>query len=309
MVSEIDVSGLNDTPCSYNKKIITTKKNNVGLKNESLTNHLESLTNHSTTNNESIKKYKCSYCNYSSEYKQNYNRHYKKCSIRLKSDKDSNEEFNKIKNDLESKDKQISILTNTINELKKQTKLDILTTENRLLKEQTKSVSNTTICNTNNNIQNITQYIINTFPNAPNVKPINKIENIDKYLNIAPSESYSSLIHDYYIKDIEPEDRSLWLVDSSRDKYLTRLNDNWQVDVNGEEFCKVVNNALSKALFNKKEEIKDYKEHMSLVLLELLIYVGGQTKLPKKQKSQFLIQNIKNWKELKKMNEKSNSNL
>jgi hypothetical protein len=89
-------------------------------------------------------------------------------------------------------------------------------------------------------------------------------------------------------------------VDSARDKYLTRLNNNWQTDINGEEFCKLVNKALSKALFNEQNSVKNYKDHMSFVLLELIIHVGNQSRLPKKQKSKFLIQNIKDWKDLGK---------
>ena len=100
------------------------------------------------------------------------------------------------------------------------------------------------------------------------------------------------------MKNIDPKDRSVWLVDSARDKYLTRLNDRWQIDINGEEFCKLVNKALSKALFQGKDKIPDNKDKMAFVLLELLLYVADQTKMPKKQKSQFLIQNIKDWKEL-----------
>ena len=76
------------------------------------------------------------------------------------------------------------------------------------------------------------------------------------------------------------------------------MNDRWQIDINGVEFCKLVNKALSKALFQGKDKMPDNKDKMSLVLLELLLYVSEQTKMPKKQKSQFLIQNIQDWKEL-----------
>ena len=106
------------------------------------------------------------------------------------------------------------------------------------------------------------------------------------------------MIHDHYLKDIEPKDRSVWLVDFARDKYLTRLNNNWKIDVNGEEFCKLVNKTLSKALYQGKDQISDNRDQMSLVLLELVIHVANQSKMPKTQKSQFLIQNIVDWKEL-----------
>ena len=84
--------------CNYIKHLKTIKhyKNSKTNQNESLTNQNESLTNHfesltnqneSLTNHfESLKTFTCSYCNYSSKYKQNYNRHFSKCSVRLKSD-------------------------------------------------------------------------------------------------------------------------------------------------------------------------------------------------------------------------------
>ena len=103
---------------------------------------------------------------------------------------------------------------------------------------------------------------------------------------------------DHYLKDIEPKDRSIWLVDSARDKYLTRLNDNWKIDIHGEEFCRLVNKTISKALHQGKDRITDPLEQMTFVLLELVIHVASQSKMPKTKKSQFLIQNIKDWKEL-----------
>jgi hypothetical protein len=296
--------------CNYIKHLTTTKhQKNIQTNHfESLTNHFESPTNHfeSPTNQPTIQKtFKCSYCNYSSKYKQNYNRHIVSCKFKNNSISNIDESI------IAEKDFQISTLTQTINELKTKNKIDILSTENKLLKQHNNQISN--IQNTQNiqnngsigdnninNITNITQYIKNTFPNAPNVKPIENIDNVDKYLGNNYNDSYTLLIHDHYLKNIDPEDRSLWLVDSSRDKYLTRLNDNWQVDLHGEEFCKIVNKALSKAIFDKNNEIKDYKEHMSFVLLELLLYVGGQSRLPKSNKSKFLLQNIKNWKNLGK---------
>jgi hypothetical protein len=252
-------------------KYIGSEKAHIGLENK--TKSLNEIFN-----------FECDYCNYKTNKSSNFTRHDARCAKKMSIINNTH-----LENILTKKDEQISPLTESINELK----------------EQTQKIQNTqnsgSICDHNsNNITNITQYIKNTFPNAPNVKPIENIDDVDKYLGNDYNDSYRSLIHDHYLKDIEPEDRSLWLVDSSRDKFLTRLNDNWQVDLHGEEFCKIVNKALSKALFDKNDKIKDYKEHMSFVLLELLLYVGGQSRLPTKNKSQFLLQNIKNWKNLGK---------
>ena len=303
---------------NYNKHLKTTRhqKNLTTNQNESLTNQNESLTNHfeSLTNqNESLKMITCSYCNYSTKYKQNYNRHFLKCSVRLQSDNNKDlvikkllKEVDVLKHDetiLDKQSSQILQLTETINQLKTQNTVNVLSTENKLLKEHNKHVTNNSNSgnignNNSNHIQNITQYIKNTYPNAPNVKPIDKIDNVEQYIGYDCNDAYTNLIHDHYLKDIDPKDRSIWLVDSARDKYLTRLNDNWKIDINGEQFCKLVNNAISKAIHQGKDQITSPQAQMSLVLLELVIYVSNQPKMPKNKKSQFLIQNIEDWKEL-----------
>jgi hypothetical protein len=271
------------------------QKNSETNQNESLTNHFES-----------VKTFTCLYCNYTSKYKQNYNRHFTKCYVRIKVENDEKEETItsiNLKTQLESKDKQITKLTETITDLKTQCKMDILTSENKLLtsenkllKEHDKQVTNTNTNNAignHNNIHNVTQYIINNYPNAPNLKPIEHIEDIEKYISSDFNNSYANLIQDHYVKDIEPKDRSIWLVDSARDKYLTRLNDKWKIDMNGEEFCNLINNALSKALFQGKAILDENQDHVSksIVLMELLLYVAQQQKLPKSKKSNFLLQN------------------
>jgi hypothetical protein len=217
----------------------------------------------------------------------------------------TNSKIDSLKDIINTQNLHITNLNNTISELKNQNRLNILSTENKMLKHHTTQVTNV-VKNINNgsitqcNIQNITQYIINTFPDAPNVKQIDHIEDIDKYINSDLDTSYSQLIHDYYFKDIDPKDRSLWLVDSSRDKYLTRLNNHWHVDMNGTKFCKTVNSSISQAI-DKKRKGLEY-DQKSLVLLELMIHICSQDKISKHKKSSYLIQNIKDWKDLQNKN-------
>lgn len=272
------------------------EKNTDHEKNCSLFAHFCSLSaQKSELDSKSKFKFECINCKYKTNRKSNYKRHSATCVLKNNSTNmsDTDEKPDRLKNIIELQNQHI-------NELKTKNKLDVLSTENKLLKEHTKHITNSAIIGNNNttNIQNITQYIKNTFPNAPNVKTIERIENIEKYIGYNCTDSYASLIHDYYLKDVEPKDRSVWLVDSARDKYLTRLNNNWKIDVNGEEFCKLVNKALSKALYQGQDQISDNRNQMSLVLLELVIHVANQSKMPKTQKSQFLIQNIVGWKEL-----------
>ena len=253
--------------------------------------------------------FSCNYCHYVTKRKDNYTRHILSCENKIKSDNKKDLVIEKLLEEIQllnqevkkenstsnkSKDEQITQLTETINELKTQCKMDILSSENKLLKEHDKQVTTTNnAIGNHNNIHNVTQYIINNYPNAPNLKPIEHIEDIEKYISSDFNNSYANLIQDHYVKDIEPKDRSIWLVDSARDKYLTRLNDTWKIDMNGEQFCNLINNALSKALFQGKAILDENQDHVSksIVLMELLIYVAQQQKLPKSKKSNFLLQN------------------
>ena len=256
--------------------------------------------------------FSCDHCHYVTKRKDNFNRHLLSCENKINSDTKKDLAIEKLIKEIDGlrcdetiineQSSQISTLTETINELKTQSKMDVLSTENKLLKEHNKHVTNNSNSGVigNNNIQNITQYIKNTYPDAPNVKTIDRIDDVEKYIGYDPCDAYANLIHDHYLKDVEPKDRSIWLVDAARDKYLTRLNGNWKIDINGEQFCKLVNNAISKALHQGKDQITDPHAQMSLVLLELVIYVANQSKMPKNKKSQFLIQNIEDWKELGK---------
>jgi len=188
-------------------------------------------------------------------------------------------------------------LNETIKELKTQNKIDVITTENKLLKEhhnQVSNVANSTITNGNKNkIQNITQYVINSFPNAPNVKPIENIDEILKLITSNSNESYAELIQKHYVDGVEPENRSLWLVDSSRDKYLTRLDDKWKLDIHGTMFCEEINPVLSKLINDQVS--KEACIHKKFVLLELVVYVYSQKTIPKYKKSSIAIQNVKDW--------------
>jgi len=133
--------------------------------------------------------------------------------------------------------------------IKLQQKTLDLTTENSKLKEQIHKlehdVKDTEIKylkkdrNVTKNSHNITQYITNKYPNAPNLNPIDKLDNYEKYVyscedNKADhNKAIASLINNHYCKDIPPKERSIWCVDSSRDKFILRENDTWNTDIHG----------------------------------------------------------------------------
>jgi len=262
-------------------------------------------------------KFECIDCQYVTNRKDNYKRHISKCDTKNKSDREKDLLINELNSTVKlitNQNDTIIELNNNIKELKTQNKMDIITTENKLLKEYNSHVSNiannSTITNGNKNkIQNITQYIINSFPNAPNVPSLESLGDISKILNSNINQSYAELIQKHYLEGIEPENRSLWLVDSSRDKYLTRLDDKWNLDINGSMFCKKINPDINKLITD--EVSKETCMHKKLLLLELVVYMFSQKTIPKFKKSNYAIQNIKDWekigKQIKDENELDNN--
>ena len=103
----------------------------------------------------------------------------------------------------------------------------------------------TNLLNQNTKSQSNTNYIINNFSDAPDLVIPDHIENINNYLEyIDINEGYSQLLYDLWCKDIDNDKRSLWCVDLSRNKYLTKLNGNWKIDMFGHLFCQTVGSKL-----------------------------------------------------------------
>ena len=145
--------------------------------------------------------------------------------------------------------------------------------------------------NVTKNSHNITQYITNKYPNAPNINPINKLDNYEKYVyscednKAEHNKAIASLINNHYCKDIPPEKRSIWCVDSSRDKFILRENDTWNTDIHGNEFCKKVINPLGKLYTEYTNQlIKEGVKGVSGRIMGLMyfnMYIMGLSKLPK----------------------------
>ena len=302
--------------CDFKKHLLTNKH----LKNVNIIINSTEKSDNSTEKSDILLnkqyKYKCKHCNTTYNRSDSYNRHLKNCTQNLLGI--INELNSKVKETDECKqycetfeklittqNNTIFELNETIKELKTQNKIDVITTENKLLKEYANpittvansNIASSTITNGNKNkIQNITQYIINSFPNAPNVKPIENVDEIVKLITSNSNESYAELIQKHYVEGVEPENRSLWLVDSSRDKYLTRLDNKWNLDIHGTMFCEEINPVISKLINDQVS--KEACIHKKFVLLELVVYVYSQKTIPKFKKSNIAIQNIKDWEML-----------
>ena len=120
----------------------------------------------------------------------------------------------------------------------------------------------------NNSHNNITQYIINNYPNAPNIEVPDTIDNIEDYIYRDTDTGVSKLIHNLYCKDKKPEERSIWCVDLSRNKYLMRMDNLWQVDLNGVKFCRNILFPLGNkyaTYMNEKQASDDKMEQMDLI--------------------------------------------
>jgi len=262
------------------------KKFNCVICNYS-TDHKASYTRHCGTkrhhkNEEKMitnsKNYKCNHCN--SEFKRidNYNKHLNKCS-------------NRLLNIIEEKEKEINALTNELNDALKliqEYQLKVKDTEIRCLKE----VNKININNNSHNRTNITQFIINKYPNAKNVWVPDEVSGLENYSSDKVEENVNKLITNIYKRNVEPEDRSIWCIDSSRNKYLTRLNNLWHVDLYGLLFCKKVCKQLSKRCneyINEKENINIHdKMRVIAMIADLLL----RKKLTGPIKGEFIVNTL-----------------
>ena len=257
-----------DIKCNYHKHC--TSKRHLKNQENSITNSKNSITN--------SKNYKCNHCN--SEFKRidNYNKHLNKCS-------------NRLLNIIEEKEKEINALTNELNDALKliqEYQLKVKDTEIRCLKE----VNKININNNSHNRTNITQFIINKYPNAKNVWVPDEVSGLENYSSDKVEENVNKLITNIYKRNVEPEDRSIWCIDSSRNKYLTRLNNLWHVDLYGLLFCKKVCKQLSKRCneyINEKENINIHdKMRVIAMIADLLL----RKKLTGPIKGEFIVNTL-----------------
>ena len=169
------------------------------------------------TNNQ----FTCEFCN-SSYYKiSSLNRHQTSC----------------VKKIIQHKDKQLELYEKENKELKQ--KNEELTKSINKIKDKQLSVLQKNLKPANNNNS---QIIINNYPNAPNIgfpDNIQSDESLNQYIQLGGEKGLGKFIYDNWGKDINPIDRSFWMVDSSRNKFLIRINDSWVIDLDGKQFQKL----------------------------------------------------------------------
>jgi hypothetical protein len=130
--------------------------------------------------------------------------------------------------------KQLEDNQTVIKELKSEIKE--LTKSINKIKDKQLSVLQKNLKPANNNN---TQVIINNYPNAPNLSfpeniPID--QSLKQYVQLGGVKGLGKFICDHWAKDVNHVDRSIWMVDPARNKFLIRIDNAWVIDIDGTQF-------------------------------------------------------------------------
>ena len=229
---------------------LKTKKHLKKL--EISTNDSQIITNDAPININN--NYTCEYCNSSYTKSSSLNRHQQSCVKKQLEEKSSqleekSSQLEEKSSQLEEKSSQIKLIIETndklFNKLKDVYESDIkeLKEENKILNDKLHNVKDQQLSVLQNNLKpsnnNNTQIIIHNYPNAPNLGFPDNIpvdESLQEYIQLGGVKGLGKFISDHWAKDINPIDRSIWMVDSSRNKFLIRCKDVWIIDVDGKQF-------------------------------------------------------------------------
>ena len=232
---------ITDVKANYYRHLKTKRHlTKINMSNNSvpiITNDVPIITNHFT----------CEYCNSNYTKASSLNRHQKSCVKQIL--KDHKKEFEINKKELENKDKQLKLTIKSNDKLvfklkqEKDSEIKELKDENTKLNNEIHRINNKQISVLQNNLKpvnnNNSQIIIHNYPNAPNLSfPENIIsdEALEQYIQLGGIRGMGKFISDNWAKDINPVDRSIWMVDPSRNKFLIRCKDAWVIDIDGKQF-------------------------------------------------------------------------
>ena len=204
------------------------------------------------------KTYSCNHCNNEYTRFDSLCRHQKSC---VKQILEANAKQLEIKdNQIEAKDKQIEAkdleikeLNNTIHEINSK---QISVLQNNLKPANT----------------NISQIIINNYPNAPNLGFPDNIpidDSLKEYIQLGCVKGIGKLISDHWFKNINPRDRSIWMVDPSRNKFLIRCKNAWVIDIDGIQFQEL-NLEKIQNIFDEYLLQNDFDAHDQIKTMEFI---------------------------------------
>lgn len=201
--------------------------------------HKNTEISHKMRNIYTFSKHICSHCN--SEYvsKFSLDRHLKTCSKKIMDDYESKIKVYEMR--IETYEKQVDDYKNQISELLKQN--EIFINENmKITNSVLKIAENQSMAPKKQINNNHTQYIINNYKHAPNLEfpMVNwSNERMENYVKLGAVKGLSKIITDHWVDNIPPEERSIWNIDYSRNKFLIRVNDSWIIDVNASKFQEI----------------------------------------------------------------------
>ena len=217
--------------------------------------------------------YICNNCNFCTNKKENYMRH-------CKTAKHANMQVVKLTNKNQELMQQIESLKNELNFFKlsfnnRNNELELLRaiTKNKLMKNTP------------------TSYIINNYSNAPDIEEPNLEENFERYSNLKGDIGFAELIKKLYCEDIEPENRSIWCIDPSRNKYLLRDEGIWITDLEGKLFCDKTTRKLAGQFLQHINEQLTLNANNCQDIINLnyfVIYLHETNKIPNKAKKYLL---------------------
>ena len=217
--------------------------------------------------------YICNNCNFCTNKKENYMRH-------CKTAKHANMQVVKLTNKNQELMQQIESLKNELNFFKlsfnnRNNELELLRaiTKNKLMKNTP------------------TSYIINNYSNAPDIEEPNLEENFERYSNLKGDIGFAELIKKLYCEDIEPENRSIWCIDPSRNKYLLRDEGIWITDLEGKLFCDKTTRKLAGQFLQHINEQLSLNANNCQDIINLnyfVIYLHETNKIPNKAKKYLL---------------------
>ena len=209
--------------------------------------------------------FECNSCNKSYSSQSSLSKHHKKCVFVQITKLEENLEINKKeleinKKEFENKDKQLKLTIKSndklMSKLKQEKDLEIKElkqekdSEIKKLKDEIKDlnneihqINNKQISVLQNNLKpvnnNNSQIIIHNYPNAPNLsfpENIRSDDTLEQYIQLGGVRGMGKFISDHWAKDINPVDRSIWMVDPSRNKFLIRCKNAWVIDIDGIQF-------------------------------------------------------------------------
>ena len=209
--------------------------------------------------------YDCKSCNKTFASQSSLSKHHKRCVfVQIN---DLQKQIKDKDKQLENNNKQLQQKVSENKDLKNENK-ELTKTINKIKDKQLNVLQkNLKPANTNNS-----QVIINNYPNAPNIGfpeniPIDR--SLNKYVELGGIKGLGKFISDHWAKNINHIDRSIWMVDPSRNKFLIRYKDSWVIDIDGTQFQELnlekIQSIFNEYLEKQKLDTYDYLKTIEFI--------------------------------------------